>query len=554
MERAAGSGQPQWVERVEDPLAALRCLASFAISMLQRETIEDLVWDIAENAGRLLGFEDCVLYLCEPHGLVQAAAYGVKSAGRHQIKNPIVIAYGEGIVGTVAVTGRGERIADLRFTPRYIQDEFAGRSELAVPITLDGRVLGVLDSECSRVDGYSPTDEALASAVASIAAPHIASARAHREQRVAVKALADAEESHRIQRIESLGVLASGIAHDFNNFLTAILGNVCLAKLNPTAPDVQEVLGEAEKACERAASLTHQLLTFSKGGIPVKETGDLGVLLTDSIQFALRGFNVAVELDVARDLGEVVMDRDQMAHVFHNLALNAAQAMGGAGRLRVKARRCDAAGSVEITIRDEGPGVPKQLHLQIFEPYFTTRESGSGLGLATALSIVSRHGGQLELCQDEEAGACFMVRLPPCRPEGIAATVTASPAAPGRILVLDDDNSARDTILRMLRSLGHDAVGVESGEECVALYKSALAGHHPFDALLMDLAIPGGMGGREAIKHIRALHADARAIVVSGYSDDPVLSDPESYGFRGRIRKPFRMHHIRKELDRVLEA
>lgn len=553
--------QDELLANLEDPQAALRSLVSFARAMLRQNTVEDLVWEIADQMGRLLQFEDCVLYLCEPHGLVQVAAFGVKNPRRHEIQSPITIAYGDGIVGTVAVTGRAERIGDVRADPRYIEDEFAGLSELTVPIVFEGEVIGVLDSENSCLDGYTETDETLATAVASIAAPRIASALAAEENEKTRSALAVAEEGHRrleedrrVERIESLGVLAGGIAHDFNNLLTAILGNLCLAQLDPGAPETAELLAEAERACERASALTLQLLTFSKGGMPVKESGDLSGLLRESVEFALRGFNVAAEYDLADDLGTVAMDRDQMAHVFHNLVLNAAQAMGGDGRLLVTARRQTDGSGVEVRVRDEGPGVPPALAARIFEPYFSTREGGNGLGLASAHSIVRRHGGRLDLETAEGPGACFIVRLPGGRTSEEAPrdgdddwSVPAS-----RVLVLDDDKAARTAIVKMLESLGHQVVGVEEGGRCIELYEEAMASESPFDAVVMDLAIPGGMGGREAIRRLRAIDSDVRAIVVSGYSEDPILSDPEHFGFRGRIRKPFRMDALERELGRVL--
>jgi signal transduction histidine kinase/CheY-like chemotaxis protein len=436
-------------------------------------------------------------------------------------------------------------------------------SELTVPITFEGHVIGVLDSESSRLDGFSESDEALATAVANIAAPRIASALAAEERQRAEWALVNAEEEYvqreeelRAERIESLGVLAGGIAHDFNNLLTAILGNLCLAQLDPTAEQNGGLLAEAEHACERASKLTQQLLTFSKGGTPVKESADLGVLLRESVQFALRGFNVGLELDLAPDLETVALDRDQMSHVFHNLVLNAAQAMGGVGQLRIEARRRSSGGGAVVSIADEGPGVPEGLRGRIFEPYFTTRDEGNGLGLASAHSIVRRHGGRLLLDADSGGGACFSVHLPaaPCerRPGGDADDQPPPPLA--HILVLDDDHSARTAIVRMLESFGHRVVSVEEGGQCISAYEEARAGLDPFDLLFLDLAIPGGMGGREVIRRLRAMDQDVRAIVVSGYSEDPILSDPQHYGFMGRLRKPFRLNDLERELGRVLRG
>ena len=549
--------------QLSKPENALRCLSCFSRSMLRQNTVEDLVWDIAGQAGRLLRFEDCVLYLCEPHGLVQAAAFGVKNPRRHEIQSPIVIAYGDGIVGTVAVTGRAERIGDVRLDPRYIVDEFAGLSELAIPIIFEDQIIGVLDSESSRLDGFTAEDEALATAVASIAAPRIATARAAEECSRAEQALLNIEQEHlqreeqlRAERLESLGVLAGGIAHDFNNLLTAIIGNLCLAQLEPTAAENGELLAEAERACERASKLTQQLLTFSKGGTPVKESADLGELLEESVQFALRGFNVALELEVDAGLETLALDRDQVSHVFHNLVLNAVQAMGGVGQLKVEARLPAGGAEVLVSFTDEGPGVPEELRGRIFEPYFTTREEGNGMGLASAYSIVRRHGGRLVLEPGDGGGACFSVYLPAAAGEVRQGQQVSElrPVAPAHILVLDDDDAARTAIVRMLESLGHRVESVPEGSLCIEAFEQAFRGHNPFDLVVMDLAIPGGLGGREAIRRLRAIHPGVRAIVASGYADDPILSQPEHFGFMGRLRKPFRLAELEREVGRVLRG
>ena len=529
--------------------------------MLRQNTLDDLVWDIAENAGRLLGFEDCVLYLCEPHGLVQVSAFGIKSPNRHKIKDPIVIVYGDGIVGTVAATGNAECIGDLRSDPRYIPDQFAGKSELAVPIAFEGNVLGVLDSECSRLHGFTATDEAMATSVAAIAAPRIASALAQQKQDSAEKTLVDVQKESerredllRVQRHESLGLLAGGIAHDFNNLLTAILGNICLAREDPTAPDTSELLEEAENACARARSLTQQLLTFARGGKPVKAATDLGPLLHESVTFALRGFNVAAEFDISKQLNQVVVDAGQMTQVFHNLALNAAQAMDGAGRIWVSARRVADDQGIEICVRDNGPGVPAEAAERIFEPYYTTKDMGSGLGLATSYWIVRQHGGHMELVANQDLGASFRIRLPLTLPLESRDRDTPSSVShqSGRILVLEDEEAVQRAILKMVDRLGHEAIGVDDGEACISTFARALAAGRPFDVVLLDLTIPGGLGGAETIRRLRAIDASVKALVVSGYSDDPVLAEPERYGFRGRIQKPFDVGQLARELNRLL--
>jgi signal transduction histidine kinase len=550
------------LEGVDDRGEALQVLSAFAISLLRLNTLEEVLWDIVENAGRLLGFEDCVLYLREPQGLVQCAAYGVKDAGRHEILTPIVVAVGDGIVGTVAASGEISYVRDVSAHPKYIPDQFSGRSELAVPIRYEGTVVGVLDSECSRVDGFSDTDQALFAAVAAIAAPRIVAGLAHRERRLAERALADAEERnrqseerHRAQRIESLGVLAGGIAHDFNNLLTAIMGNLSLVRSRCDDGESDEMLDEAERACERARSLTKQLLTFSSGGMPVRKTGDMGELLLDSVNFALRGAGVTAEFEVAANLPRVSMDSGQIAQVFHNLILNAVQAMSDTGEIRISARTdpCAVPMGIEIRIHDSGPGIPTSIRGRVFEPYFTTKRSGSGLGLATSFSIIRSHGGVLELDSLVENGACFVIRIPAAPAPGAESDLEVPRhEICARVLVLDDEPAVGAVICRMLETLGHTVDLVEDGAACIASYIDARNKTRPFDLVIMDLTIPGKMGGREAIRRLLALDAHVQAIAASGYSEDPVLAHPQRFGFVGRLQKPFQLRELDEQIRRVL--
>ena len=552
------------LEGVDDRGEAVMVLSAFAISMLRQNTLEEVIWDIVENAGRLLGFEDCVLYLREPHGLVQRAAYGVKDAGRHEILTPIVVAVGDGIVGTVAASGEISYVRDVAAESKYIPDQFSGRSELAVPICYEGNVIGVLDSECSRVDGFSDTDQALFAAVAAIAAPRIVAGLSHRERLLAERALAEAEEHnrqseerHRAQRIESLGVLAGGIAHDFNNLLTAIMGNLSLVRSRSTDEESDEMLEEAERACDRARSLTKQLLTFSSGGMPVRKTCDMRELLLDSVNFALRGSGVTAEFEVADDLPRVSMDSGQMAQVFHNLILNAVQAMPDTGQIRISARTDPGAVpmGIEIRIHDAGPGIPTSIRGRVFEPYFTTKRSGSGLGLATSFSIIRSHGGVLELDSLVENGCCFVLRIPAVPAPG-AESAQELPRLEicARVLVLDDEPAVGAVICRMLESLGHTVKLVEDGAACITSYIDARKETRPFDLVIMDLTIPGKMGGREAIRRLLAVDDHVQAIAASGYSEDPVLADPQRFGFVGRLQKPFQLRELDEQIRQALRS
>lgn len=548
---------------VEDPLVALGHLTKFALSMLRQNTLEDLLWDIAQNVGDLLGFEDCVVYLLESEGLVQHAAFGIKHQEGRQIRNKIVIPLGAGLVGTVAKTGVPERIPDLSAEPRYIQDEFAGRSELTVPISYEGRVIGVLDSESSQLDGFTETEEALFVAIATLAAPRISSALAVRDRDWAEVALAEAEEAHRLQekaeqevRVECLGQLAGGIAHDFDNFLTAILGNVSLARTTASLDENTELLLEAESACERAKGLTKQLLTFARGGNPVKTTGDIVKLAGESFRFALRGSQVALRIEVEGTIPTSSFDSGQISQVFHNLALNTVQAMPQGGQLTVRIRHTDDdSGSwIELEIHDLGPGIAPEARQRLFEPYYTTKAHGTGLGLATSFSIARRHGGSIEL-KDVEAGACFLLRLPAVElAEEEVSDRQAVSVSGRRILIMEDVVSVRRVLQRGLESLGYEVVAVSEGVECLERFTVERDQGCPFDLVILDLTIPGGIGGRLTVERLRSIQPDVLAIVSSGYSSDPVLADPARFGFRARLQKPFSMADLERVVGEVLRA
>ena len=555
-ERAAHASGPSVAP--SDHSALLRTWTSFAQSMLRQNSLEDLLWDIAQNIGHLLGFEDCVVYLAEDHGLVQYAAFGIKNSEVRQIRNPIVLPYGSGIVGAVFDSRRPERVADCRADPRYIADEFHGRSELTVPITFEDRVIGVLDSESSRLDGFNETDEAMFIAIATLAAPRIASALAERERHRAERALQDAEAEHRRrerllheERLASLGDLAGGLAHDFNNLLTAILGNVSLAREDLGGPLTEELLGEAENACRRARSLTKQLLTFARGGAPVKEIGDLGTLLRESVQFALRGSAMVPQFDLPDDLLAAEFDNGQMAQVFHNLAINAVQA-SECGTLRVRAENKQIEGKpwIELQIHDEGPGIPTEIRSRVFDPYFTTKTGGTGLGLATAFWAVRRHHGRLSLDPNVTRGACFVLELPATHERPVPSTPARPKTAQQtrRLLVMEDEESVRRVLVQMLERLGHQVEAVADGDACIQTFQSSA---EPFDAVLLDLTIPGGMSGDETLRRLRDHNPDVIALVTSGYSHDPVLADYRRYGFRARLEKPFTSKNLERALGKA---
>ncbi|MFN7144004.1 MAG: ATP-binding protein, partial [Myxococcota bacterium] len=365
------------------------------------------------------------------------------------------------------------------------------------------------------------------------------------------------DELARASKLESLGVLAGGIAHDFNNILTAVVANITLAgsKL-PQEHAARERLDAAKRACTRARDLTSQLLTFARGGAPVKKATALEDILRDSAAFALQGARTLAELDLEPDLWHVDADPGQVGQVLHNLVLNADQAMPDGGLIRVRVRNEIMGPSptqplipgkyVRVDVEDTGPGIDPENLDKLFDPFFTTKATGTGLGLATVYSIVHRHGGHVQVENRPEGGACFSIWLPvahePAEEEEEVTAPTAAPAprtGRGRVLVMDDDPTIRESAAECLAELGYEGAFAANGAEAVRMVEEAVAAGRPYAAIIMDLTVPGGMGGAEALQHIRRIDPDVRALVSSGYSQDPVVSEHRRHGFYGVLAKPW---------------
>ncbi len=358
------------------------------------------------------------------------------------------------------------------------------------------------------------------------------------------------EEMAKTEKLESVGLLAGGIAHDFNNLLTGIIGNISLAKML-SADNTQIVarLQDAEKASLRASELTRQLLTFSKGGIPVKRIQPIGGIVREAVAFTLSGSRVKAVFDLPDDLPPLDVDAGQLHQVFTNLAMNAVQAMPHGGTMRVRGsceqvKAGDLAGLpagrfVLISVADSGPGIPPQLLTRIFDPYFTTKETGTGLGLATVYSIIKKHGGAISARPGQ--GAVFDIYLP--LSSGVAASHNAGPGkvatGTGTVLVMDDEELVLNTAGEMLKALGFTGTFARNGAEAVSLYQAALSRNTPPVAVILDLTVPGGIGGREAMQKMLALDPHAVGVVSSGYSNDPVMADHQRYGFKAMLPKPY---------------
>ena len=367
------------------------------------------------------------------------------------------------------------------------------------------------------------------------------------------------DEASRSNKLESIGVLAGGIAHDFNNLLAGIVGNIYLAKsmLAPTT-DVYKYLTETEHACARAEDLTQRLLTFARGGAPLTKTMAVGDLLQEWIGFALRGSNVKLTSEVAPELAPLEVDEGQLSQVINNLVLNARQAMPGGGTLALQVRNVKigpAAGVplgegnyVAIALRDGGVGIPPENLGKIFDPFFTTKVKGSGLGLATSYAIVTKHGGHLAVASELGVGTTVTIYLPASlkRIAPVSALVADAALDSGRILFMDDEPIIRRFAREVLTRFGYTVACADDGRAALEHYRLAMESGNPFTGVILDLTVPGGMGGHETLQELLKLDTNVRAVVSSGYSNDPIMASFQQHGFCARLSKPFQMDELRQ--------
>ncbi len=365
-------------------------------------------------------------------------------------------------------------------------------------------------------------------------------------------------EIQRIQKLEALSLLAGGVAHDFNNILTAIMGNLNLCLLDlPQDSHLREPLIQVEKATLRAKDLTRQLSSFSRGGAPVKTTCNLASIILDSAQFVLHGSKSILSHFIPMDLWPAVVDEGQISQVIQNLVLNASQAMPEGGEVNISARnfwKSDSSAStpwVEILVHDQGGGISTDLKNRIFDPYFTTKKEGSGLGLSIVHTIMSTHGGSISLESQEGCGTTFVLQLP-AQPGALSLRPNHNPGlfkGRGRILVMDDDKDSQGVVVKLLEKLGFTTLGVNTGQEAVDAYLKNPRDESNFDLILLDLTIPGGMGGLETFLKIKNINPEVKAVLTSGYCEDPVLQNYQDFGFLGALKKPFVLQSLIDLLD-----
>ncbi len=383
----------------------------------------------------------------------------------------------------------------------------------------------------------------------------------------------DEAERRKSEALDQLGLLAGGIAHDFNNLLTAVIGNISLASLLlPPDDELVHRLEDAKNASFRARDLAQQLLTFARGGAPIKQTASIADLVGETVSFSLRGSQSRSDLAIEPDLWSAEFDPGQISQVIANLVVNADQAMPEGGTLHVSCDNfsygADASPTIadlapgdyiRIQIRDEGTGIPPEYLKQIFDPYFTTKPKGNGLGLATAYSIIKNHDGLITVDSELHCGSTFTIYFPAARqpqvnpvepPPAPEATKTGS----GRILIVDDEEAIRMLVDFTLSRLGYEVVAAESSLRGIELYRQSLEEGRRFDLVILDLTLPGGMGGKDALKKLIEIDPMVNAVVSSGYAMDATMSRYEDFGFRGVIAKPYEAAELGRKVHAIVEA
>ena len=376
------------------------------------------------------------------------------------------------------------------------------------------------------------------------------------------------EQRLKTQKLEAVGTLAGGIAHDFNNLLQGVFGYISLAKT--TVDQRQKCIGmleQAEKALHMSVNLTTQLLTFSKGGKPVRKRIELGPVIENSVKFALSGSRVDYGIEIDEALWMVDADEGQIGQVIQNIVLNAEQAMPMGGTVTIRANNVRApqkglppalpyGNYVSISINDSGIGIPEEYLPKIFDPYFTTKDKGSGLGLATSYSIVKNHGGMIDVKSEPGKGSTFIVWLPAIETVEVkaeTATAHGPVARKCRILLMDDEELIRNIAGEMIKSLGHEVKFAVNGEEAIARYRESLLSGRKFDIVILDLTIRGGMGGEEVIKALLAIDPDIKAVVSSGYADSSAISQYQALGFRACLAKPYSVGILKDTLNSLID-
>jgi PAS domain S-box-containing protein len=378
------------------------------------------------------------------------------------------------------------------------------------------------------------------------------------------------EEVLKVRKLESVGVLAGGIAHDFNNLLTGITTNLFMARMSVVGnTEVCSLINDAEKAAFKATTLTKQLLSFARGGPSIKEISSIKQIIQDTVGFCLSGSNVDYQLKIPDNLPMVEIDKGQIDQVLNNLIMNAAQSMPDGGTITIGAESQEITEDepsktlplqpgnyVKVWVKDEGMGIAGEYLERIFDPYFSTREEGTGLGLSTTYSIIKRHGGHIYVESAEKKGSMFIFLLPVSyvNEEEKGKSDTFIGRGTGKVLIMDDDMIVRTVVETLLKKTGYTPKCVANGDDALNQYRNAMETGDPFIVTIMDLTIPGGMGGKETVKRLREIDPAAKVIVFSGYFNDPIFSNFKEYGFDGVLSKPFSIDEFMKTITSVLHG
>jgi nitrogen-specific signal transduction histidine kinase/ActR/RegA family two-component response regulator len=377
------------------------------------------------------------------------------------------------------------------------------------------------------------------------------------------------EEILKARKLESVGILAGGLAHDFNNLLQGILGNISFAKTLSNPEDrVYKILENAESSYMRAISLTNQLITFSKQGEPIKKPAFVKNLIKDTTSFTLSGSGIRSKFNIPDNLWPVDVDEGQITRVIQNIVMNARDAMPEAGTVNVAAENTTVSEKdsialnngkyIKISIEDHGAGIPEENLSKIFDPYFSTKdrvsEKGMGLGLTICYSIIKNHEGLITVESKSDIGTTFQIYLPASEKEEVRKEKTKAESftVKGRVLIMDDEAVVTDFVEEFLRHIGCEVEVARDGEEAIDLYKKDLEAQRPFDVVILDLTVPGGMGGRETIGKLLEINPDVKAVASSGYSNDPVMTDFEQYGFKGILIKPYQIENLNEILSKLV--
>ncbi|MCD6531579.1 response regulator, partial [bacterium] len=364
------------------------------------------------------------------------------------------------------------------------------------------------------------------------------------------------------QKLESLAVLAGGISHDFNNMLTAMLLQLTKVKkaIAGGRVDVFGDLDNCETIINRARDLTRQLLTFAEGGAPILRPCSLEQVVRQTVSFVMSGSGVRCEIDLPPDLHNVRGDENQISQVISNLLINATQAMPDGGVIKVVGRNVSLGPSnqynlkpgdyVELVVADNGPGIPPEILPKIFDPYFTTKEQGTGLGLAIVYSVVKKHKGHISVDSKPGRGTVFRILLPATEekvPQAVQKDFVPD-RGEGKILVMDDEPDIRELIVELLREYGYEVDSAADGQKAVEKYARALEEGKPYDVVVLDLTVAGGLGGKETLEKLKQIDPNVKALLSSGYSNDPIIADYKKYGFVGVIEKPYRIEVLHKTI------